>query len=184
MSPWLRTGSSYRERLSPIQRLYFLFTVEPMLTKYLFTLLFIAAITRIWAWPIRMHRSRQTRYQSPAAYKPGLPDSGRRLEQIRRHKRLMGIFRCNGWGPGCTHFHDPVQPTGTKAGLVKSLDMPMLGRSGYGGWSRHANFIFEPFFTLTSGKWLCLKTGQHNYFRVTLKWMYIVYFNLTHKDPP
>ena len=125
-----------------------------MLTKYLVTLLLVTTISRSWAWPIRMQRSRHVAPTDHSyARKRVLPDNGHQMERTQlKQKRLMGIFRCNGWGPGCTHFNDPVHSAGTKGSIGKSLDITLPGRSRYGGWSRHGNFIFEPFFTLTSGR--------------------------------
>ena len=73
-------------------------------------------------------------------------------DQSIRDKRLMGIFRCNGWGPGCTHFNDPVQSTGAKTLSKSSRSSYPRERGGRYGSSRRRENVFEPVFTLTSGE--------------------------------
>ena len=84
--------------------------------------------------------------------KRGVQETLDKMLESPRYKRLMGIFRCNGWGPGCTHFNDPVKSSGVPASSQKSSGIHTSSRSRFGKWNRHGKVVFEPFFTLTSGK--------------------------------
>ena len=70
----------------------------------------------------------------------------------RRIKRLMGIFRCTGWGPGCTQTHMDYQHKMISAKLSPPRGVSWVkAEGGRGGGGSVRLGTFEPFFTLTSG---------------------------------
>ena len=83
------------------------------------------------------------------------PAPSRHMTRVfdRRIKRLMGIFRCNGWGPGCTQTDMDYQHKIISPKLSQTRGVSWVkSEGGRGGSARLATF--EPFFTLTSGKHL------------------------------
>ena len=91
-----------------------------------------------------------------------------RMKEEERDKRLMGIFRCTGWGPGCTPLNGKMGRN--SKGRIKFRQVDMYNKmyrtvgqvkgstnSGGGGGRRinhggRTRNKFQPFFTLTSGK--------------------------------
>lgn len=88
-----------------------------------------------------------------------------------KDKRLMGIFRCYGWGPGCSDssFFAPKHGASSSSSSLASLsqqtrsrDDEMLASPPFKTTSTilqqrtspTGSGKFEPFFTLTSGKLL------------------------------
>lgn len=76
-----------------------------------------------------------------------------------RAKRLMGIFRCEGWGPGCSQMHRTMHSRKPASNSLMHRQRPLSARrkyspSRYGGGSYGGGSYnkFEPFFALTSGK--------------------------------
>jgi hypothetical protein len=124
-----------------------------MRITHVFIVLMATLICKVWTWPITMPYADHVAIADQSrTSKRGVPDYLNKMDQPQRYKRLMGIFRCNGWGPGCTHFNDPVQSTGGKPRAEKSSGIRTSSRSRFGLWNRHGKTVFEPFFTLTSGK--------------------------------
>ena len=94
------------------------------------------------------------------------------MKEEERDKRLMGIFRCTGWGPGCTPLNGKMGRNSKGRSKFRQVDMYNKmyrtggqikgstnrgggggGQINHGGRTRNK---FQPFFTLTSGKSVCL----------------------------
>lgn len=86
-----------------------------------------------------------------------------------KDKRLMGIFRCYGWGPGCSDSsffaptHNTPSSSSSSSQMTRSRHGEISNPSSYASPSSssslqqrtsNANTKFEPFFTLTSGNGL------------------------------
>ena len=89
------------------------------------------------------------------------------MKEEERNKRLMGIFSCTGWGPGCTPLDGKMGRKGKGRSKFRQVDMyNKMYRTGgqikgstdsgssTGGrlkTSGRTRSKFQPFFTLTSG---------------------------------
>ena len=94
------------------------------------------------------------------------------VKEEERDKRLMGIFRCTGWGPGCTPLSGKMGRNAKGRSKFRQVDVQMYrsggqvkgstnsgGGGGGGGQINHRGRTrnkFQPFFTLTSGKSISL----------------------------
>lgn len=104
---------------------------------------------------------------------------GRRLDWVpSRPRRLMGIFRCYGWGPGCSagpvsFRRQPSEPSvsnahdqqskisGQEAERVKEPEVPQ--RKPPSNLSvRQTASRFHPFFALTSGLFCAVTSNYTN----------------------
>ena len=81
-----------------------------------------------------------------------------------RQKRVMGFFRCYGWGPSCSGTGHRVRNrlassgrTRTKATIAPSIDSSSTGRATGGGSAsrKQTRYKFQPFFTVSSGEFHC-----------------------------
>ena len=97
----------------------------------------------------------------------GMEESKHGMKEEERSKRLMGIFRCTGWGPGCTPLDGKMGRKGKGRSKFRQIDMynKMYRTGGQtkgsidSGSSRSGRIKsvgrtrtkFQPFFTLTSG---------------------------------
>ena len=64
----------------------------------------------------------------------------------------MGIFRCNGWGPGCTQLEGSSGADGGGRGRGGSGGAEAQYRGGEAAPDTSPSDKFQPFFTLTSGE--------------------------------
>jgi len=87
-------------------------------------------------------------------------EKGESEEEVAfRMKRLMGLFRCSGWGPSCS-WSDWSEPTmrseqrSTAVGLHRGEKNPStrLVNIKTTARNRRPTTKFQPFFTLTSGR--------------------------------
>ena len=107
------------------------------------------------------------------------------MKEEERDKRLMGIFRCTGWGPGCTPLNGKMGRNSKGRSKFRQVDMYNKmyrtggqikgstnsggggrGRINHGGRTRNK---FQPFFTLTSGKSVCLPACLFDCYRPPTK---------------
>jgi len=90
----------------------------------------------------------------------------RRAERMPQMKRLMGLLRCSGWGPGCSRIDDGGTPTFRSRSYNNAVHDDVGGGGGGKAASaaehstsarhRRPTIKFQPFFTLTSGSNCCL----------------------------
>jgi len=87
--------------------------------------------------------------------------NGEKGTLIQEVKRLMGLFRCSGWGPSCSwsDYNDDNEPTLRLKLPSQPSSYPVNDVVGEEDASRRlvnsqeaARSKFQPFFTLTSGK--------------------------------
>ena len=97
-------------------------------------------------------------------YRPAYPSTGHAVtttaegdeETASLAKRLVGLFRCSGWGPSCSRINDEGEPPKVyrlRQPSQRSYDAAAVDDRRTRTTARHSRpeIKFEPFFTLTSG---------------------------------